>query len=220
MLLKLTLHLNGMCVVSSQWSQKEKEKDPFHWCLQSCFCYSPWSPLHHTSDKKNCFRWASLLLWNLPLFLFTSKEAGWGFWMFLNKYVHTHQVLINFFCCCCSCQTPNCVPIKFPMCSHLPTWPLSKGWTLISYIYLCVCVCEPKEALLLIYILSANFYFGECPKFQDFLLWWANQNGSLGTFFFFFKFKKRKIYKELWYAPHNYSMEITTSTHGKYLIYT
>jgi hypothetical protein len=66
-------------------------------------------------------------------------------------------------------------PIVFPsssQCVHtLAPWPLSKCWTLISYICMCVCVCvcEPKEALLLIYILSANFYFGECPKFRDFL---------------------------------------------------
>jgi hypothetical protein len=100
------------------------------------------------------------------------------------------------------------LPIVFPsssQCVHtLPRWPLSKHWTLISYmcVCVCVCVCEPKEALLLIHILSANFYFGECPKFQDFLLWWANQNGSLGTIFFK-KIKRGKL-------TNNFGMHLTT----------
>jgi len=189
MLLKLTLHLNGMCVVSSQWSQKEKEKHPFHWCLQSCFCYSPRSPLHHTSDKKKLFKMSFFVvvkLFLLPPTIPNHEQGGVVGILDVSKYVRayppsSHQFLLLLLFMSnsqlCSHQVSNVFTF-----THITF--VQRLNSHIIYIYLCV--CEPKEALLLIYILSTNFYFVECPKFQDFLLWRANQNGSLGTFFWNF----------------------------------
>ncbi len=67
-----------VCCVITMESKGKRKKDPFHSdvCRAASLLLPPWSPLHHTWDKKNCFRWACLLLWNfffyyLPLFLFT-----------------------------------------------------------------------------------------------------------------------------------------------------
>jgi hypothetical protein len=129
---------------------------------------------------------------------------GWGFWMFLNTYVHTHQVLssISFFCCCCSHQPPNCVPIKFPMCSHFA--PMTFVQALNSHIIcVCVCVCVWAQGST-----SINSYF-ECK-----LLFWRVSKVSrfpfmmgkskwLTRYYFFFKFKRGKL-------TNNFGMHLTT----------
>ncbi len=88
MLLKLTLHFNGMCVVSSQWSQKEKGKR-IHFTLmfaELLLCYSPLGLLCTTLETKKivldglvccCETFSSTTSHYSysPLFVCTSKEA-------------------------------------------------------------------------------------------------------------------------------------------------
>jgi hypothetical protein len=167
----------------------------------------------HFRQKKNCLRWASLLLWNfflLPNIIPIHEQGGGVGILDVSKYVRayppsSHQFLLLLLFMSnsqlCSHQVPNVFTF-----THMTFVQRLNSHIIYMCVCVCVCVCEPKEALLLIYILSTNFYFGECPKFQDFLLWWANQNGSLGTFFFFFffKFKKRGKFTK------NFGMHLTT----------
>jgi hypothetical protein len=149
-------------------------------------------------------RWCSLHPWEVQ-FCFIS-----GVWILdVPKYVRAypssfHQFLLWLLFMSnsqlCSHQVPNVFTLyPHDLCPNIE----------LSY-HICVCVCEPKEALLLHNILSANFYFGGCQKFQYFLLWPANQNSSLGTIFF--NFKKRKIYKE----PLVCTSQLFNGNHNKY----
>jgi hypothetical protein len=77
-----------VCCVITMESKGKRKKDPFHSdvCRAASLLLPPWSPLHHTSDKKKivldglvccCETFSSTTSHYSysPLFVFTSKEA-------------------------------------------------------------------------------------------------------------------------------------------------